>query len=173
MNNNFTRLLHKILFPTPNATSPQSTVLYATSAPTASPSTAVNRIIFGQLLPSTTTTTTTTAPIYIDADSEPPESDLDTDNILLREERCWLSLSPATYEPTTAAVCSSLVVLGVIFILYGYRCFKTVMFFTGFIFASALVYLISQEHDLLPTYGNVAVAITAGALFGLTAMLVG
>lgn len=37
----------------------------------------------------------------------------------------------------------------------GYRCFKTTMFLTGFIFASSIVYLICLQGELMPDYGNV------------------
>lgn len=46
------------------------------------------------------------------------------------------------------------------------------MFLTGFIFASAVVYLICLEEDLLPTGGNAGIAAGAGILFGLITMLV-
>jgi hypothetical protein len=36
----------------------------------------------------------------------------------------------------------------------GYRCFKAVMFLTGFIFGSIIVYLICLQEKLLPMYGN-------------------
>lgn len=41
----------------------------------------------------------------------------------------------------------------------GYRCFKAVMFLTGFTFAAVLVYLICIQERVLPTYAN------AGNLF--------
>lgn len=56
--------------------------------------------------------------------------------------------------------------------LSGYRCFKAVMFLTGFIFGSIVVYLICLEENLLPQLGNVGVAVGAGVLFGLITMLV-
>jgi len=36
----------------------------------------------------------------------------------------------------------------------GYRCFKAVMFLTGFIFGSIVVYLVCLQEALLPPYGN-------------------
>jgi hypothetical protein len=36
----------------------------------------------------------------------------------------------------------------------GYRCFKAVMFLTGFIFGSIIVYLICLQEKLMPVYGN-------------------
>nr|CAD7569533.1 unnamed protein product [Timema californicum] len=53
-----------------------------------------------------------------------------------------------------------------------YKCFKAVMFLTGFIFGSIIVYLICLQEKLLPAYGNAGVALGAGILFGLITMLV-
>nr|CAG4641935.1 EOG090X0AW0 [Eurycercus lamellatus] len=56
---------------------------------------------------------------------------------------------------------------------HGYRCFKAVMFLTGFVFANFIVYIIClQEEDLLPSYGNLGVALGTGFMFGLITMLV-
>ncbi|XP_022235426.1 transmembrane protein 198-like isoform X2 [Limulus polyphemus] len=76
------------------------------------------------------------------------------------------------YDITTAVVCGMYLVFGVVYTLYGYRCFKAVMFLTGFIFGSVVVYLICLIEDLLPTAGNSGVALGAGLLFGLITMLV-
>lgn len=76
------------------------------------------------------------------------------------------------YDVTTAIICGMYLVFGVVYTLYGYRCFKAVMFLTGFIFGSVVVYLICLEEELLPTAGNAGVAVGAGVLFGLITMLV-
>ncbi|XP_025832768.1 transmembrane protein 198 isoform X2 [Agrilus planipennis] len=76
------------------------------------------------------------------------------------------------YDLTTAAVCSVYIAFGILYTFFGYRFFKTVMFLTGFIFASTIVYLICLQGDLLPPYGNVGIAMFAGLLFGLITMLV-
>ncbi|XP_076328246.1 transmembrane protein 198-like isoform X1 [Tachypleus tridentatus] len=76
------------------------------------------------------------------------------------------------YDVTTAVVCGMYLVFGVVYTLYGYRCFKAVMFLTGFIFGSVVVYLICLEESLLSTAGNSGVALGAGLLFGLITMLV-
>ncbi|XP_013777778.1 transmembrane protein 198-like [Limulus polyphemus] len=76
------------------------------------------------------------------------------------------------YDITTAVVCGMYLVFGVVYTLYGYRCFKAVMFLTGFIFGSVVVYLICLEESLLSTAGNSGVALGAGLLFGLITMLV-
>lgn len=54
----------------------------------------------------------------------------------------------------------------------GYRFFKAVMFLTGFIFTSVLVYLVLSQHSLLPVEGNIGVALGSGLLIGLLTMLV-
>ena len=81
-------------------------------------------------------------------------------------------MAPTTYEPTMTAICAACIVIGVVYVMYGYRCFKTIMFTTGFIFAAMLVYLICYGEELMPLSGNIVVALTAGFLFGLITMLV-
>ncbi len=46
------------------------------------------------------------------------------------------------------------------------------MFFTGFIFASIVVYLICLEEAILPVWSNALIALSAGLLFGLITLLV-
>ncbi|XP_056632423.1 transmembrane protein 198 [Diorhabda carinulata] len=76
------------------------------------------------------------------------------------------------YDIKVAIVFSLYIIFGIVYTFVGYRCFKTVMFLTGFIFASSIVYLICQQGDLMPTYGNEGVSLLAGVLFGLITMLV-
>ncbi|XP_045469851.1 transmembrane protein 198 isoform X1 [Harmonia axyridis] len=76
------------------------------------------------------------------------------------------------YDLTTAAICCGYIMFGILYTFVGYRLFKTVMFLTGFIFASSLVYLMCFQGELMPPYGNAGVAILAGVLFGLITMLV-
>lgn len=76
------------------------------------------------------------------------------------------------YDPTAIALCSAFIMCGILFTFVGYRCFKTIMFLTGFIFASSLVYLICMQGELMSPYGNIGVAALAGLLFGLITMLV-
>ncbi|RXG72176.1 Transmembrane protein [Armadillidium vulgare] len=76
------------------------------------------------------------------------------------------------YQAVTAVICAMFLVFGVVYCLFGYRCFKAVMFLTGFLFASVVVYLICLSEALLPLIGNAGVALGAGVLFGLITMLV-
>lgn len=85
---------------------------------------------------------------------------------------CHVPGSDEELDVATSIICSMLFVFGVVYCLFGYRCFKAVMFLTGFMFGSVVVYLICQEESLLPTFGNAGVAIGAGILFGLVTMLV-
>ena len=87
------------------------------------------------------------------------------------EDRCagYLDLE---YDATATVVCGINLFFGVVYCLFGYRCFKAVMFVTGFVSASAIVYAVCLEEDLLPEYGNEAAALGTGFLFGLVAMLV-
>ncbi|XP_041987614.1 transmembrane protein 198 [Aricia agestis] len=76
------------------------------------------------------------------------------------------------FDPTISVICAMYIVFGLVYTIFGYRCFKASMFLTGFTFGSAIVYLICLQEHLLPPYGNVAVAVCAGLLFGLITMLI-
>lgn len=54
----------------------------------------------------------------------------------------------------------------------GYRFFKAIMFLTGFIFGSVLVYMILLEQNILPPEGVLGCAVGAGILLGLVTMLI-
>ncbi|XP_050297171.1 transmembrane protein 198 [Anthonomus grandis grandis] len=76
------------------------------------------------------------------------------------------------YNPIIATIFGCYIVIGLVYTFAGYRLFKTIMFLTGFIFACSMVYLMCLQGELLPSYGNAAVAAFAGLLFGLITMLV-
>ncbi|KAJ8737621.1 hypothetical protein PYW08_000216 [Mythimna loreyi] len=76
------------------------------------------------------------------------------------------------YDPVTSVLCAMYVAFGIVYTLFGYRCFKASMFLTGFTFGAAIVYLICLQEYLMPQYGNVGVALCAGLLFGLITMLI-
>jgi hypothetical protein len=46
------------------------------------------------------------------------------------------------YNVVTATICGLYFMFAVLCTFFGYRCFKALMFFTGFIFASIVVYLV-------------------------------
>ncbi|KAG0711403.1 Transmembrane protein 198 [Chionoecetes opilio] len=91
-------------------------------------------------------------------------------NNLTWNERC--RTLDYQYHVVTAVISGMFLIFGVVYSLFGYRCFKAVMFLTGFIFASVVVYLICLSEDLLPLLGNAGVALGAGVMFGLITMLV-
>ncbi|KRZ13878.1 DNA excision repair protein haywire, partial [Trichinella zimbabwensis] len=76
------------------------------------------------------------------------------------------------YEIPFAIVSSAALFIGIVYCVFGYRCFKAVFFLTGFLFGSVLVYLICDRESLLPTWGNVSIGIAAGLLFGMITVLV-
>ncbi|CAG9138116.1 unnamed protein product [Plutella xylostella] len=76
------------------------------------------------------------------------------------------------YDPIKATICAMYIVFGIVYTLFGYRCFKASMFLTGFTFGSAIVYLICLQEHLMPPYGNICVSLCAGVLFGLITMLI-
>lgn len=76
------------------------------------------------------------------------------------------------YDPIISVICAMYIAFGIVYTLFGYRCFKASMFLTGFTFGSAIVYLICLQEYLMPPYGNVGVALCAGLLFGLITMLI-
>ncbi|XP_076464920.1 transmembrane protein 198-like isoform X2 [Babylonia areolata] len=76
------------------------------------------------------------------------------------------------YSVVPAILSCMCFMFGVLYTFFGYRFFKAVMFLTGFIFASILVYTICQEEDALPPEGNIGVAVGAGILCGLVTMLI-
>ncbi|XP_037090318.1 transmembrane protein 198-like [Pollicipes pollicipes] len=76
------------------------------------------------------------------------------------------------YELPTSLVCGLGLVFGILYTLFGYRCFKAVMFLTGFTFGSAVVYLICEEQAVLPPLGNAGVSLGAGLLLGVITLLV-
>jgi len=76
------------------------------------------------------------------------------------------------YNIVTATICGLYVFFGIFCTLFGYRCFKAIMFLTGFIFGSIIVYLICLEENILPMWANTVIAVSAGLLFGLITLLV-
>ncbi|OWR41993.1 transmembrane protein 198 [Danaus plexippus] len=87
-------------------------------------------------------------------------------------EGSFCSLINYNYDPAISVICAMYIVFGIVYTLFGYRCFKASMFLTGFTFGSAIVYLICLQEYLMPAYGNVGVAMSAGLLFGLITMLI-
>ncbi|KAF2350824.1 protein of unknown function DUF4203 [Trinorchestia longiramus] len=76
------------------------------------------------------------------------------------------------YHIAVAVSCGMMLLFGIVYSLFGYRCFKAVMFLTGFMFGSVVVYLVCLSESLLPMLGNAGVSLAAGLMFGLITMLV-
>lgn len=76
------------------------------------------------------------------------------------------------YDLATAIVCGVCSVFGIIFVFFGYRCFKAVMFLVGFILATGIVFLICEEESNLGRTINAAIALGIGIVCGLLTMLV-
>ncbi|XP_034839292.1 transmembrane protein 198 [Maniola hyperantus] len=87
-------------------------------------------------------------------------------------EGSFCSMIDYNYDPVISVICAMYIIFGIVYTLFGYRCFKASMFLTGFTFGSAIVYLICLQEYLMPPYGNVGVAVCAGLLFGLITMLI-
>ncbi|XP_028266080.1 transmembrane protein 198-like [Parambassis ranga] len=80
------------------------------------------------------------------------------------------------YEVIPSIVCSVCLSFGLIYCFFGYRCFKMVMFFSGFMFGSAAVlFLYHKEpvlNEQLGTETKAGIGLGVGVLCGLMTMLV-
>ena len=79
---------------------------------------------------------------------------------------------PNDYEVVPSIICAILLLIGIVYLTYGYRCFKAVLFLTGFAFGTTVIYMICTTEHLLPQLGNISVSVVAGLLFGLITVLV-
>ncbi|KAH3715191.1 transmembrane protein 198-like isoform X2 [Dreissena polymorpha] len=76
------------------------------------------------------------------------------------------------YDIPTSVTCAICFLFGILYTFFGYRCFKMVMFLTGFLFGAILVYLICMEERTFTPLINAGIALGAGILCGLLTMLV-
>ncbi|CAG7837730.1 unnamed protein product [Allacma fusca] len=76
------------------------------------------------------------------------------------------------YDPALVIAFVCIFIFGILFCIFGYRCYKAVLFLTGFTFGLIIVYLICQEEALLPKYGNIGISTLSGFLYGLICLLV-
>ncbi|CAG5120306.1 unnamed protein product [Candidula unifasciata] len=81
---------------------------------------------------------------------------------------CDISTEYDIFKSIVAAAC---ITFGILYTFFGYRFFKAIMFLTGFIFGTVLVFMILREHDILPPEGILGCALGAGVLLGLFTML--
>ncbi|OTF71817.1 hypothetical protein BLA29_006214 [Euroglyphus maynei] len=126
------------------------------------------RPIFFQTL---STKSTTMADIFVE--NIRPD---DTNSIFSFGSQCLHS--PEDYELITSMLCSSLLVLGVVYFTYGYRCFRAFSFFVGFVLGAILFHTICTAENisivptLIPQHGNLIASLIAGLMIGLFTMLV-
>ncbi|CAM4674571.1 unnamed protein product [Lepidochelys olivacea] len=90
-------------------------------------------------------------------------------------EPCSLELE-RRYQAVPAAVCALCCLFGVIYSCFGYRCFKAIMFLSGLLFGSLVIFLLCYKERVLETQLSLEVsagiALGIGALCGLVTMLV-
>lgn len=94
---------------------------------------------------------------------------------LAEVDMCTLEIN-IKYEIIPSIVCSVCLSFGLIYTFFGYRCFKMVMFFSGFMFGSAAVLLLYHKGPLLDTElgseTKAGIGLGVGVLCGLMTMLV-
>ncbi|XP_070695996.1 transmembrane protein 198-like [Pempheris klunzingeri] len=94
---------------------------------------------------------------------------------LAEVDMCTLEIN-IKYEVVPSIVCSVCLSFGLIYCLLGYRCFRMVMFFSGFMCGSAAVLLLYQKEpglDIqLGTETKAGIGLGVGVLCGLMTMLV-
>ncbi|KAM7405145.1 hypothetical protein PAMP_012429 [Pampus punctatissimus] len=88
---------------------------------------------------------------------------------------CTLEIN-IKYEVIPSIVCSVCLSFGLIYSFFGYRCFKMVMFFSGFMFGSAAILLLYHKEPVLDTQlgkeTKAGIGLGVGVLCGLMTMLV-
>ncbi|KAK7877688.1 hypothetical protein WMY93_031607 [Mugilogobius chulae] len=84
--------------------------------------------------------------------------------------------SRGRYKVVPSVVCSMCCLFGVIYCFFGYRCFKAVMFLTGLMFGSVVIFMLCYKERVLDTQLSVEAAVGIGlgigTLCGLVTMLV-
>ncbi|XP_042200305.1 transmembrane protein 198-like [Callorhinchus milii] len=80
------------------------------------------------------------------------------------------------YELVPCIICAMCGIFGIIYCFFGYRCFKVVMFLSGLMFGSTVVFLLCYKERLLEAQLSVAasagIGLAVGVLCGLVTMLV-
>uniref|UniRef100_A0A668AUW4 Transmembrane protein 198 n=1 Tax=Myripristis murdjan TaxID=586833 RepID=A0A668AUW4_9TELE len=80
------------------------------------------------------------------------------------------------YEIVPSVVCSMCCLFGIIYCFFGYRCFKAVMFLTGLMFGSVVIFMLCYKERVMDTQlsveASVGIGLGIGTLCGLVTMLV-
>ncbi|XP_075758055.1 transmembrane protein 198 isoform X2 [Pelodiscus sinensis] len=80
------------------------------------------------------------------------------------------------YQAVPATICALCLLFGVVYSCFGYRCFKAIMFLSGLLFGSLVIFLLCYKERVLETQLSLEVsagiALGIGALCGLVTMLV-
>lgn len=80
------------------------------------------------------------------------------------------------YKVVPSVVCSMCCLFGIIYCFFGYRCFKAVMFLTGLMFGSVVIFMLCYKERVLDTQlsveASMGIGLGIGTLCGLVTMLV-
>ncbi|KFQ65254.1 Transmembrane protein 198, partial [Pelecanus crispus] len=80
------------------------------------------------------------------------------------------------YQVVPSVVCAMCCLFGIIYCFFGYRCFKAVMFLTGVMFGSIIIFMLCYKERVLDTQlsveASVGIGLGIGVLCGLVTMLV-
>ncbi|CAB1353868.1 unnamed protein product [Coregonus sp. 'balchen'] len=94
---------------------------------------------------------------------------------LAEVDACSLEIE-RKYEVIPAVICSMCCLFGIIYCFFGYRCFKAVMFLSGLMFGSVIIFLLCHKERVLDTQLSVeasaGIGLGIGLLCGLVTMLV-
>ncbi|XP_026157640.1 transmembrane protein 198 [Mastacembelus armatus] len=84
--------------------------------------------------------------------------------------------SSSRYKVVPSIVCSMCCLFGIVYCFFGYRCFKAVMFLTGLMFGSVVIFMLCYKERVLDTQlsveASVGIGLGIGTLCGLVTMLV-
>ncbi|XP_028990441.1 transmembrane protein 198-B isoform X2 [Betta splendens] len=84
--------------------------------------------------------------------------------------------SSGRYKLVPSVICSMCCLFGIIYCFFGYRCFKAVMFLTGLMFGSVVIFMLCYKERVLDTQlsveASVGIGLGIGTLCGLVTMLV-
>ncbi|KAM9321691.1 transmembrane protein 198 [Gastrophryne carolinensis] len=91
------------------------------------------------------------------------------------EDLCSLEIE-RHYDVVPTVVCSLCCLFGLVYTFFGYRCFKAIMFLSGLLAGSAVIFLLCYKERILDTQLSlelsVGIALGIGLLCGLVTMLV-